>query len=250
MSHSPTKKFIENFYKTKTLKNSKGLKLVISDCISQNEALVLYELIKAENPKITLEVGLAHGISACVIGLTKKELNTNFIHYAVDPNQLTDFDSIGIQMIDKFGDKAHFEHLNGPSHLTIPELLKQEVKVDFAFIDGWHTFDYTLIDFFLVDKILNVGGVVAFHDGYGRSKQKVFRFIESHRKYRLLNNEMHFGDNNLYKTLKMFLWRIYKDPSLIFSKYHWRFQLRRESGLYIFRKEENFEPPYDFYKSF
>ena len=79
MSHSPTKKFIENFYKTKTLENSKGLKLIISDCISQNEALVLYELIKAENPKITLEVGLAHGISACVIGLTKKELKTNFI---------------------------------------------------------------------------------------------------------------------------------------------------------------------------
>jgi hypothetical protein len=27
------------------------------------------------------------------------------------------------------------------------------VQVDFAFMDGWHTFDYTLLDFFYTDKL-------------------------------------------------------------------------------------------------
>ena len=129
-------------------------------------------------------------------------------------------------------------------------MINSKINVDFAFIDGWHTFDYTLVDFFLIDKILNNGGIVAFHDGYGRSKQKVFRFLETHRNYEILKKEMLFSDNTLYKTLKMFLWRILKDPSLILSKYHWRYQIRRESGLYLFRKKDGFEPSYDFYKNF
>jgi hypothetical protein len=250
MTKSKTESFINNFYKTRQIENKNGDTRVISDCISEMEARVILRLVKEEKPTNTLEVGLAHGISACVICLSKKDMNLNGMHFAVDPNQLTDFESIGLNNILDNNLLQTFTHLNGPSHLKIPELINSGVQINFAFIDGWHTFDYTLIDFFLVDKILNVGGVVAFHDGYGRSKQKVFRFIESHRKYKLLNDEMHFRDNNLYKTLKMFIWRIYKDPFLIFSKYHWRFQLRRESGLYIFRKEQSFEPPYDFYKTF
>jgi len=41
--------------------------------------------------------------------------------------------------------------------------LARGVKIDFAFVDGWHTFDYTLIDFFYIDKILRSGGLVSFH---------------------------------------------------------------------------------------
>jgi len=50
-----------------------------------------------------------------------------------------------------------------------------------AFIDGWHTFDYTFIDFFFVDQVLKDGGILAFHDMYALSKQKVLNFIKTHR---------------------------------------------------------------------
>jgi hypothetical protein len=31
------------------------------------------------------------------------------------------------------------------------------VQVQFAFIGGWHTFDHTLVDFFYIDHMLEVG---------------------------------------------------------------------------------------------
>src|SRR2546430_2562648 len=34
-----------------------------------------------------------------------------------------------------------------------PKLLARNEKIDFAFLDGQHTFDYVLVDFFYVDKI-------------------------------------------------------------------------------------------------
>ena len=68
----------------------------------------------------------------------------------------------------------------------LPKLLEKGVVLDLAFIDGWHTFDYTLLDFFYIDKMLRPGGVVLLHDRSWPSKQKVMRFIKTHRKYREL----------------------------------------------------------------
>jgi len=34
------------------------------------------------------------------------------------------------------------------------------VTVDFAFIDGNHVFEYVLVDFFLIDKLLRPGGAI------------------------------------------------------------------------------------------
>ena len=43
--------------------------------------------------------------------------------------------------------------------------------------DGMHTFDYVFIDFFYIDKMLNVGGVAVFDDTHFPSTRKVCRFI-------------------------------------------------------------------------
>ena len=65
----------------------------------------------------------------------------------------------------------------------LPRLFSEGVRVDFAFIDGQHTFDYALVDFFLVDKLLNVGGVVVLDDFGFASVQKVCRYISSNLEY-------------------------------------------------------------------
>ena len=56
--------------------------------------------------------------------------------------------------------------------------------MQFAFIDGWHTFDYTFIDFFYIDRILDVGGVVVFDDTNDYlAVRKVVRYALTHRAY-------------------------------------------------------------------
>ena len=53
---------------------------------------------------------------------------------------------------------------SGVDYLALPQLVGDRQTIQFAYIDGWHTFDYTLLDFFYVDKMLDPGGVVAFND--------------------------------------------------------------------------------------
>jgi len=58
-------------------------------------------------------------------------------------------------------------------------------KIDFAFIDGMHTFDYTLIDFFYIDRLLNAGGVIVFDDLCIPAVNKVCRYALTNRAYSL-----------------------------------------------------------------
>jgi predicted O-methyltransferase YrrM len=43
-------------------------------------------------------------------------------------------------------------------------LLERNEKFDLAFIDGWHTFDHTLLDAFLSYRMLNIGGLLIIDD--------------------------------------------------------------------------------------
>ena len=52
-----------------------------------------------------------------------------------------------------------------------------------ADIDGDHSFDYVMLDFFFVDLTLEVGGVVGFNDCGWKSVFRVIRFIETHKEY-------------------------------------------------------------------
>ena len=69
------------------------------------------------------------------------------------------------------------------SHLALPELESRGIKLDFAFVDGSHLFDYVLVDFFYIDRMLRRGGVIAFDDADWPSIRKVCRFIVKNRSY-------------------------------------------------------------------
>ena len=69
-------------------------------------------------------------------------------------------------------------HAEDPNRFEcLPKLLARNDKIDFAFLDGQHTFDYVLVDFFYVDKILSVGGIIVFDDLQYPSVRKVCRYV-------------------------------------------------------------------------
>jgi hypothetical protein len=41
--------------------------------------------------------------------------------------------------------------LREPSFLAMPRLLARGAKFDLVFVDGWHTFDFTLLDMFYAE---------------------------------------------------------------------------------------------------
>ena len=86
---------------------------------------------------------------------------------------------------------------NDKSYNVLPKLLNEGIKIDFAFIDGMHLFDYVLVDFFYVDLLLNKGGYVLFHDNWMPSVKLVINWIKNNREdYKLIQEK---GSLSLFK---------------------------------------------------
>jgi predicted O-methyltransferase YrrM len=147
--------------------------------ISREEAETLYSAVRSIQPLRSLEIGLAHGISALAI-LAAIAANGSGHHYVIDPFQ-RNYANCGEAMIALAGLADRHTFLERFPEEAIPQL----PRLQFAFIDSSHLFDFTIMEFVLVDKKLDVGGIVALHDLWMPSIQAVVRFIRTNRAYQI-----------------------------------------------------------------
>ena len=159
-----------------------GKKRALSAEVSAEVGDFVANIIRELKPKVSLEVGLAYGISALYICDALSEVGAKK-HYLIDPNQTAEWDSIGIENLRAAGYGGLVELREQMSHVALPTLLGEGVKLDFAFIDGWHVFDQVLVDFFYIDKMLRDGGIVAFDDANWPGVRKAIRFIVKNCQY-------------------------------------------------------------------
>lgn len=185
---------LSDILNTNTTRTANGDGIVkLHSSISCAEGKLLQNLVRHLDPTVSLEVGLAYGVSALFIcdALTIREGTR---HIVIDPNQHggqwgTSWDGIGIANLQR----AAYEHIvrliEAPSYRALPELERSGQRIDFEFIDGWHTFDFTLVDFFFIDRMLNVGGIVAFDDANWPAIRKVCRFVKTNLAYSIAGVE-------------------------------------------------------------
>jgi len=135
---------------------------------------------KAKN---TLEVGLAYGTSALVFAeYHQRAKNTGVCHTAIDPNQFGSgeghWEGIGVQNLKRVGfiRGRNWRLVEKSSVDALPDLAKK-LKVDVALIDGYHLFDYTLLDVFYCLKMLKVGGVLIVDDKKMRAIKAVAQYV-------------------------------------------------------------------------
>jgi predicted O-methyltransferase YrrM len=152
--------------------------------ISKEEGEFLQRLIAGRRPEVSLEVGLAYGVSAIFIceALVKAGGRR---HIVLDPHQEKGWNGIGLRNLEAAGFGGLVEFRARESQMELPELVREGVRVDFAFIDGWHTFDHTLVDFFFIDRLLSLGGIVTFDDVTWPAVHRVCRFVAINRSYRV-----------------------------------------------------------------
>lgn len=157
----------------------------VHSAVPVSEGQFLQRIIKDLDPTVSLEVGLAFGVSALFIcdALT---IRNGTQHIVIDPLQSDSWGGIGIANLRRAGYGPIVHLIEAPSYRALPELEKLGQRVDFAFIDGWHTFDFTFVDFFFIDRILNIGGVVAFDDADWPAIRKVCRFVKTNLAYSVL----------------------------------------------------------------
>jgi predicted O-methyltransferase YrrM len=132
---------------------------------------------------VSLEVGLAYGISALFLCDELRKVGASR-HIVIDPYQSSQWKNIGIENLRRAGAIDLVDFREAPSHLELPRLVQDGIEIDFAFIDGRHTFDHALLDFFYSDLLLRVGGMIVFDDANWPPLRSLIRFVLRNRRYR------------------------------------------------------------------
>lgn len=161
----------------------KKIKIDKKSSISKKDGEFIYNFLKNKKIKKTLETGFGSGIStAYIISATKSN------HIAIDPFEKKNFNNLGLENIKKLGLSKFLRLEKDFSHNVLPKLLDEGIKIDFAFIDGMHLFDYIMLDLFYIDKLLNNNGYILFHDNWMPSTRLVSDWIKKNRKdYKLIH---------------------------------------------------------------
>lgn len=230
---------LREMFESRTGKSLSGESVSINSNISIDLAQTLYATVLREKPTRVLEVGMAFGTSSLAILTALRDCGNGGRLVTIDPMQTSIWKGCGKNAVARAGLSGQHEVVEEYDYLALPQLLAKGEKIGFAYIDGWHTFDYTLLDFWYADRMLEVNGIIAFNDCGWRAVDKAIRFVMSHRKY----VELDVGLTTKYRGLG----RIQNAVSaLTGGKHRWG---RRAEDRY-FRKEASWEPNWDFYAPF
>jgi predicted O-methyltransferase YrrM len=175
---------LRSIFNSRTVITEDGLNSrPLIDNIPEDEGDFVQTLIRRTQPSISLEVGCAYGISSLFICEALREVNAAK-HIIIDPYQYDIFEGIGLANLRRAGYDDIIEFHEIVSYQYLARLTEERVRIDFAFIDGQHTFDYVLVDFFLIDKLLRTGGIIVFDDLTHPSVRSVCRYVLLNLRYK------------------------------------------------------------------
>jgi predicted O-methyltransferase YrrM len=228
---------VEEILRSGRVSTDDGRAIVAHSHISRDECELLYRQIAETRATEAIEVGMAFGISTvCLCDALSRNAPKTGQHphlVVMDPTQHTGWQGLGLQQVRSagFGDLIEFHERT--SQTVLPELATRGHRVQFAFIDGWHTFDHALIDFFYVDQIMEIGGVIVFDDVGYPAINAVVRFVLANRNYELIEaleqprTSAWNRGKRFVKRLLLPLARTDKDPAerhqRLFRKLEWAY---------------------------
>ncbi|HKR64505.1 MAG TPA: class I SAM-dependent methyltransferase [Thermoanaerobaculia bacterium] len=176
---------LEQTFETGTAELPDGSHIRVNSSITYDDCLLVERMIQKTAATSAIEVGMAFGISSLAIAssLLRRD-ETRYV--VIDPHQSHGWKNAGVHLLRRAGLADMVQLIEEPSQLVLPRLAAQGERFDFVFIDGWHTFDHALVDFFFCDMLLNPGGVMMLDDVGYPAIDRVVRFILSNRDYELV----------------------------------------------------------------
>jgi predicted O-methyltransferase YrrM len=151
--------------------------------IPADEGRYLQHLIREHRPKITLEIGCAFGISSLFICEALRDVGGSK-HIMIDA--WSEASRVAAANLNRAGYGGLFEQHIKLSFEALTELRAKGTIIDLAFLDGMHTFDYVLVDFFLTDKLLRSCGIVVIDDYSWPAIYKVCRYVMANLPYQFI----------------------------------------------------------------
>ena len=152
----------------------------------ENEHAEIRKMLRQTKAVQTLEIGFAFGTSALVFAEHFQRMKTSGItHTIIDPNQYGkgegSWEGIGAENLKRVGfvKNRNWRLLETSSTEALPSLQKRFGNgwLDVALIDGWHLFDYTLLDVFYCLQMLRIGGILIVDDKRMKAIRAVGKYV-------------------------------------------------------------------------
>ena len=183
---------------------SDGTRVPVHSNMGPESARLIQIAIEATRPSTGIEVGLAFGMSTLFI-LDAMQSYGGGVLIGMDPAQRdATWQGGGLHNVKRAGFNDRYLFHEERSQVVLPRLDAAGTRIQFALIDGWHTFDHTLVDFFFIDRMLDVGGIIILDDVDYPSICRLCHFILSNRNYSKFDVVSCAPSRTLKKKLKHF----------------------------------------------
>jgi len=163
--------------------------------VSSKYGRLLYRLVEYFRPETIIELGTSVGISTLYLALANPDAKIYTIEGCTTKSEqaATNFNALQVYNIEL--------HI-GRFDLVLPDLVRQTGKLDFAFIDGNHTYDATIANFEILMSVANNETVFVFDDiHWSAGMQKAWDEIADHERVTVSVDLFRFGIVFLRKEL-------------------------------------------------
>jgi len=159
-----------------------------------SEIEMLRQLVHDFDCRRILEIGMAHASSTVMLLRALQDAGGGEV-VSIDPFQydgvtgrgeVYDVHGAGMENVNASGLASMHRLINDYDYIAMPQLVVNNEKFDMIFIDGYHSFDYTFIDFFYADILLKDHGICVFHDTGHPAVNKVVQFVLRNKAYRMI----------------------------------------------------------------
>jgi predicted O-methyltransferase YrrM len=153
--------------------------------VGRSTGELLQRAVADVQPRVSLEIGLAYGVSTLFICEALAALPRPGVHIVLDPFQNGKWRGIGMRNVEEAGFRDLVEFHEERSEIFLPRMVAEDRRVDFAFIDGLHRFDQAFVEFYYVNRLLRPGGIVLFDDAARPSVKRVLRHALAYPCYEI-----------------------------------------------------------------
>lgn len=187
---------LESVFSTNTFLTRDKETIKIHSETGKKQCEFLQKLIAENKFSKSIEIGFAYGMSS--LAITEEIVKNNGQHVIIDKFQNTDWNGVGLDLLEQAGYSSNIEFYEEFCYVILPKLLEEGRKFDFAYIDSTKQFDWLLVDFFFLDKLLVNNGIIVFDDVSFPGIRKLLRYISQFPDYKVYdtfpkNQEIHFG---------------------------------------------------------
>jgi predicted O-methyltransferase YrrM len=131
----------------------------------------------------TIEIGFAFGMST--LAITEMVVKNGGSHVVIDNIQNSYWGGNGVSLMDHAGYRGKYEFMEASSAKALPRLAEQGRHFQFAYIDTTKLLDYLMVDFFYLDMMLAVNGIMVFDDVSFPAIRKLLRYLSQLPHYKV-----------------------------------------------------------------